>query len=176
MKSGSELLNKLLELRNQMKVYHWQTKMYSRHKASDKFLEKANTLIDNIIEGYQGKYKTIYLNSNNKSIKLDNIKDDDIEKYLITIRKFFVEDFDKYINKNTNTDLLNLRDELIANINITLYLFKQNGHKNTNKNTLNKNILNKNLNKNIKNYNKNKNNNNNNNNNKNNNNNNTNEL
>lgn len=125
MKDASELMNKLLELRNQMKLYHWQTEMHSRHKSADKFLVKASDIIDQIIEAYQGKYKTIYLSKNDKNIKLDNIKDKDMIKYLETIRKFFIQDFNKYINKNTNTDLSNLKDEMIANINITIYLFKQ---------------------------------------------------
>jgi hypothetical protein len=124
MKPASELLNRLLQLRNQMKLYHWQTKMHSRHKSADKFLTKAEEITDQIIEAYQGKYKTIELNNKNKDIKLDNIKDEDIEKFLLTMRDFLVKDYHLYID-NSNTDLLNLRDELIANINITLYLFHQ---------------------------------------------------
>jgi len=108
-----------------MKVYHWQTKMHSRHVSADKFLEKAEEIIDQIIEAYQGKYGTISLNNKNKDVKLDNISNGDIEKYLITVREFLVKDYDRLINKNTNTDLLNLRDELLSSINITLYLFRQ---------------------------------------------------
>ncbi len=120
---GSELVNELLTLRNQMKLYHWQTKMHSRHVSADKFLTKAEKIIDNIIEAYQGKYGTVMLK--NKDIKLDNIKDDEIEKYLLTVRKFLVEDYQNLINKNTNMDLLNLRDELLSTLNVTLYLFHQ---------------------------------------------------
>lgn len=125
MKKGSHLLHKLLELRNQMKLYHWQTEQHSRHIAADKFLDKAEDIIDSIIEAYQGKYKTIDLDKNNKEIKLHNIKDKDIEKYLKTVRDFLVKEYEEYIDKDEDTDLLNLRDELIANINITLYLFSQ---------------------------------------------------
>lgn len=124
-KKGSELVSKLLQIRNQMKLYHWQTKSHARHISADKFLGKAEDIIDNLVEAYQGKYGVVELDKNNKDIKLNNIKDDDIIKYLETIRKFFVEEFDKLVNKDTNTDLLNLRDELIADINITLYLFHQ---------------------------------------------------
>lgn len=125
MKKPSHLLNKLLEIRNQMKLYHWQTEQHGRHIAADKFLDKAEDIIDSIIEAYQGKYKTIELDSDNKEIKLHNIKDKDIEKYLKTVRDFLVKDYEEYIDKDEDTDLLNLRDELIAGINITLYLFRQ---------------------------------------------------
>ena|SRR3989304_1490117 len=123
--NGSKLINKLLELQNQMKLYHWQTKLYSRHLASDKFLNKAQNIIDNIIESYQGKYGVINMNENNKDIKLHNIKNDDIIDYLEIFREFLIKDYQKLINKNTNTDLLNLRDELLSNLDITIYLFHQ---------------------------------------------------
>lgn len=124
-KNNAKLVNQLLQLRNQIKLYHWQTDMHSRHVSADKFLDKAEKIIDNIVESYQGKYGIIYLNGNNKNIKLDNIKDKDIKKYLLTVRDFLIKIYPQFINKNTNTDLLNLRDELIAEINITLYLFNQ---------------------------------------------------
>ena len=122
---GSKLLNKLMEIKNQMKLYHWQTKLYSRHLAADKFLSKAEDIIDNIIESYQGKYGHINLNANNKSIKLDNIRDEDIKKYLLTVREYLVKDYAGMLNKNVNTDLLNMRDELLGALNTTLYLFDQ---------------------------------------------------
>ena len=123
MKDTATLLNKLLELRNQMKLYHWQTESHGHHIASDKFLKKAQNIIDKIVEVYHGKYKIIELND--KNIKLQNLKEKDIIKYLITVRDFLVNDYHNYVNKNSNTDLLNLRDELIAEINITIYLFRQ---------------------------------------------------
>ena len=124
-KKGSKMLNKLLEIKTQLKVYHWQTKLYSRHLAADKFLTKAEDIIDNIIEVYQGKYGVIDLNNKNKNVKIDNISNADITKYLMAIKKYLEEDYVKILNKNVNTDLLNLRDELLASINTTIYLFNQ---------------------------------------------------
>lgn len=121
---SSNLLNKLLEIRNQMKLYHWQTNSYARHKAADKFLEKTEIIIDKIIESYQGKYNTIRVNKNTNKIKIDNINNKDIENFLIKFKNFLMDDYSKFINLNKNTNLINLRDELIENINITLYLFK----------------------------------------------------
>jgi len=124
-KKGSKMLNKLLEIKTQLKVYHWQTKLYSRHLAADKFLSKAEDIIDNIIEVYQGKYGVIDLNNKNKNVKIDNISNADIIKYLMAIKKYLEEDYVNILNKNVNTDLLNLRDELLASINTTIYLFNQ---------------------------------------------------
>lgn len=121
---SSKLIYILLQLRNQMKLYHWQTESYARHKASDKFLKKVTDIIDRLVEAYQGKYGTIYLNNKNKEVKLDNISNKDIVKYLETVRKYMKEDA-SILLANDDTDMYNLRDEIIENINITLYLFRQ---------------------------------------------------
>ena len=44
-----------------------------------------------------------------------------------TVRDFLVKDYGEYVDESSDTDLLNLRDELLANLNITLYLFHQKG-------------------------------------------------
>lgn len=118
----SDILNHLLTFQNQMKLYHWQTNSYARHKGSDKFVAKAIEIIDKIIEAYQGRYGVIKLKNSNKNVKLDNINDEDIVKFLEKMREFMEKDFTNALN-NKNTDLYNLRDEMIENINITLYLF-----------------------------------------------------
>lgn len=120
---ANELLNKLLLIRDQLKLYHWQTESYARHKASDKFVTKATDITDKIIEVYQGKYGRIRLDGNTNTIKLGNLNDKDIVAFLETLREFFIKDFPDYVNKNANTDLLNIRDELLAEINNALYLF-----------------------------------------------------
>jgi hypothetical protein len=44
------------KMREQIKLYHWQTMSYSRHKATDEVLEKLDALIDRYVEVYMGKY------------------------------------------------------------------------------------------------------------------------
>ena len=45
-----------LQLRNQIKLYHWQTRVYARHIATDQILEKLEKNIDSFVEIYIGKY------------------------------------------------------------------------------------------------------------------------
>ena len=45
-----EIVSSLLGFRNQIKLYHWKTQIYSKHKASDDFLEKMDGLIDKFVE------------------------------------------------------------------------------------------------------------------------------
>ena len=120
---SSKVLAKLLTLQNQMKLYHWQTKYYSRHKAADKIFNTMIKMTDKFIETYQGKYGIVYLNSNNKKLELDNIDDEDIIDFLKKMRSFLVNDLPKILEEKENTNMLNIRDEMLETINTTLYLF-----------------------------------------------------
>jgi len=121
---ASKILNHLITLQNQMKLYHWQTKSYSRHKAADEFVNKSINIIDRIVESYQGEHTDIVLDNNNKSIHLDNITDKDIINFLKKAKKVVNADFAQLTESNNNTALSNLRDEMLENIDITLYLFE----------------------------------------------------
>lgn len=119
---SSDLLLNLLQLKNQMKLYHWQTTLHSRHIASDKFLEKYDEILDNLIESYQGRYGTIKLD---KDIKISNIPDDKIIEFLEKAREYLNDIAPKLFDKNKNGDLFNLKDEILEIIDKTIYLFKQ---------------------------------------------------
>ena len=119
-KTISYILNLLLLLRNQMKIYHWQTKKYSRHKASDELVEELDSLTDKYIETYSGIYDNIRLMPEIFDIKLYNISDTNIVKFINKIKIEFMNES----NKIKDTELLNIRDEILGIIDKTLYLFK----------------------------------------------------
>ena len=50
----SELAHLFLNIRSTIKLYHWQTQSYARHKATDKFLETFEPLVDRFVEAAQG--------------------------------------------------------------------------------------------------------------------------
>lgn len=111
----------MLLLRNQVKIYHWQTKCFSRHKASDELVEELDRLVDKYVETYQGIYSNLIINKNvNNSIQLKNIEDDKIQQFITSIRKLFIEETSQIID----TELLNIRDEILQSIDKTLYLYK----------------------------------------------------
>jgi hypothetical protein len=121
---SSELLINLLQLRDQMKLYHWQTNLHSRHIASDKFLEKYSDVMDNLVEAYQGRYGIIYLKNKN-SVKITDIPDDKIVDFLTQMRTYLTDIAPTLFDKNKNGDLFNIRDEILSNIDVTIYLFNQ---------------------------------------------------
>jgi len=110
----------LLLLRNQMKVYHWQTKKFSRHKASDELVEELDNLTDKNIEAYSGIYKNIVIHQETGTYRLDNISDKNIPQFLSALRKILVTE----MSKIKNSELLNIRDEILNVVDKTIYLFR----------------------------------------------------
>lgn len=121
--SNQELINETVKfffsLQLNMKMYHWNTTSFARHKASDEFGGKLSSLVDKFVEVFVGRYKVKPSLSNIK-IDSDFLTDDGSEKLLIKSRDY-LEFLSKVIK---DTDLLTIRDELLSEVNQTLYLYQ----------------------------------------------------
>ena len=123
----SNCLITFMSFLDQIKLYHWQTKIYSRHKATDELHSDLSKLVDNFIETLHGII--IYKHNNyriklidNTSISLNNLNDNDGLVLLSSIKKYLESnDLKKIINNNT--DLLTIKDEMLNIINKSNYLF-----------------------------------------------------
>jgi len=114
----------LMDILNQLKIYHWQTTSYARHKASCELINNLTLLTDKIVETLQGSKNTrLYVPSEFNTIIVENQNDTNIVKLLEYFKKWLTDSFPKYISESTDTDILNLRDELLGSVNQTLYLF-----------------------------------------------------
>jgi len=113
----------LLNLRNQLKLYHWQTRVYSRHVAVDKVLETLDTLIDSYVEIYIGKYGRPKLSGADAVIRLHNLSEAGASKLVNAAIKYMMGPLVKGLKTGVDTDLINVRDEMLANLNQLLYLF-----------------------------------------------------
>lgn len=100
------------------KLYHFNTTSFARHKASDNFDELLQQHIDRFVETFIGRYN---MKPVINSIKLDNdfITDEGIVTMYIQVRNYLVN----LSNLSLDTDLLAIRDELLVDVNKTLYLF-----------------------------------------------------
>lgn len=103
-----------------MKINHWQTKGYARHKAFGEFYDKMDDLIDTFVESAMGKYGRFVLNEENKTFSLQNLSELDVKGMCKTVRDALIQVGDQ-LDKN-DTDLLNIRDEMIGEVNKLLYL------------------------------------------------------
>lgn len=119
------IIHSIFYFLNNLKVYHWNTKSYSRHKASDKCFNDIQVLFDRFVEVYIGKYGRDKLFSNG-NIDIDvSFKIND--KNIINLFKqtiLYLNDID--LKSNKDSDLITIRDEILATLNQTLYLFTLN--------------------------------------------------
>lgn len=101
-------------------LYHWTTRSFSRHKASDELYQRIIALSDQFMEAYMGRYGRPQIDRGN--IPLVPMNDQNIVDYYKLAVVQLEQGFGGLI-KSTDTDLLNIRDELVADLNKTLYLF-----------------------------------------------------
>lgn len=109
-------------MREQIKLYHWQTKVYSRHKATDGVIESLDKSIDMYVETYMGKYGRPKMIARNNMIKIQNLSETTIVRFIKNCISHLATQLTRKL-KPVDTDLINMRDEMLANLNQLLYLF-----------------------------------------------------
>ena len=121
---GSEIAILLLETKNQLKVFHWQTTNFSTHKTLDKLFTLLTAHNDKWVETFMGKYGRIRLNEKNNSLQLINLEHLNISigEYLDYISKQILEYREQHFSNSLDSDLSNIMDEIIADINRARYL------------------------------------------------------
>lgn len=112
----------LLQMQNQFRVLHWQTKSYAAHKALGKAYETLDELIDTFVETALGRQEADFSNGN-LTIKLFDIKEISFSTLLDTYKQYLSE-ITVRLDPEKDTDLLNIRDEILGVINHTSYLLK----------------------------------------------------
>ena len=114
------IVSTFLGIQAQFKVLHWQTGSYSKHKAFDGIYEAFDGLIDTFMESYMGKYGRVALDGED-TFKLSNIGEMNIGEFLDTLTQFLLS-FNNQLDDRKDSDLLNLRDEMLGEVNKLKYL------------------------------------------------------
>lgn len=122
----TKIIETFLEMLNTVKLYHWHTHSFAEHKASDEMYEKLNTHIDTFVETLLGKNGFRFDLSGKKKIYLNYKNILDFKKQFYSYREFLISMTDN-LNANTDSDLLNIRDEILGDINQFLYLLTLQG-------------------------------------------------
>jgi hypothetical protein len=117
--SGGDIVCHLLTIRNQVKLYHWQTKRFARHKATDDLTAALDLNIDAFVESYMGRYGRPKVSG---SIKLHNFSESAAKAFVAKEAKYLETELPRKIGKN-DTDLLNLRDTILGDLTKVSYLF-----------------------------------------------------
>jgi DNA-binding ferritin-like protein len=118
MSKGAKIVLYFFELQLNIKLYHWTTNSYANHKTTNKLLEKLSDLIDSFVEKYMGAFSrpVMKIGSN---VPIQNMTKTKYIKLLKQAQDYLRGDLEKVIAKNT--ELLNIRDEMLGEIDQALY-------------------------------------------------------
>ncbi len=122
------LVPTFLHMLNTVKLYHWKTTSFSTHKATDELYARLNEKIDEFVEVMLGKRE---MGGRAKLLNVSLIKlsvyssNEAFKKQIETYKKFLL-DMNETLGMDLNTDLLAIRDEILAAFNQFLYLLTLN--------------------------------------------------
>ena len=121
--SQGQMVIMFLQMLNTIKLYHWKTTSFAEHKATDELYAKLNGTIDSFVEIMLGKENRERGNrvdlTSTKHISLSDFSN-------VSELKREVEMYKHYLTKmplqDTDSDLLNTRDEMLGHLNHFTYL------------------------------------------------------
>ena len=113
-------INFFLGLSAQLKVMHWQTKGYSRHQAFGNTYDTLSDLTDTFVEAAMGKYGRFKLDDETNTITLVNLSELKPEEMINTVKNALNQYSEQF--EPTDTDILNIRDEMLGLFNKLSYL------------------------------------------------------
>lgn len=113
-----------LEMLLMVKLFHWKTTSYATHKATDELYTKLNANIDSFIEILLGKSGSRIDLMSNKNIRLVDLSSQESLKREIEAFKGYLVSLDenKAMRSMSNTDLYNIRDTILGDMNQFMYL------------------------------------------------------
>lgn len=114
-------INFFLQTQFQLRILHWQTKGYARHIAFGDTYGTLDGLIDSFVEVCMGKHGRFVLQEENKTVKVENLTEVSIIDFLQSIKAKLIG-MSAELSKENDTDLLNIRDEMLASVNKLAYL------------------------------------------------------
>ena len=110
-----------LSFLDQLKVYHWQTRSYAEHKALNKTYNNLQSLFDDFVEVYLGKYGKEYVNKE-YTITIESYKEGmDLKKVIITKKLALMNFIRNELLSDNDKDLLNIADAIEGEINHLQY-------------------------------------------------------
>ena len=120
----SEIILKFIQILNIIKIYHWKTLSYPEHKATDELYESFNGRMDEFVETMLGKIGKRVNLSSVKSIPFYDYTNVAKFKQCIEIFKTYLVNMSNaaYFKNPANSDLLNIRDEILGDLNKFTYL------------------------------------------------------
>jgi DNA-binding ferritin-like protein len=127
-KEEKDIVIHFLEMLNTIKLFHWKTTGFSVHKATDDLHSKLSENVDSFVEIMLGKHGGRLNFQPNTTLT--------VRDYGSTATGSFKQEMDKYkellqgltatLDASKDSDLLNIRDEMLGHLNQFLYLLTLN--------------------------------------------------
>jgi DNA-binding ferritin-like protein len=115
-----EFIIKLVQIQLQFKFLHWQTTGDAKHRLYGNIYDKLGKLIDEFTEVMMGKQGRPEFQPE-FGIMFQDISNLKMQNFMDGITEFLVSMSD-HLDSRYDTDLLNLRDEMLSLINKSKYL------------------------------------------------------
>ncbi len=115
--SRASLITKLIYLQNQFKIFHWQTFSYAQHQAFGHLYDQLSEKVDEFVETYQGIYER--LSFSGEMLAFSDLRETNFGMVL-SEQAETLKSYDQYFSGHS--DLLNIRDEMLAVLHKTSYL------------------------------------------------------
>ena len=120
-KRKSSIVQTFLQILNMVKLYHWKTHSYAQHKATDELYGRLNENIDRFIEVLLGKDASRIKMVEKQLLLVDPDKLADFKEKIYEYRSF-LNDLERIFDEKKDSDILSIRDDILADINQFLYL------------------------------------------------------
>lgn len=123
-KEEKDIVIHFLEMLHTIKLFHWKTTGFAVHKATDDLHSKLSDNVDSFVEVMLGKH--------GGRINMQSQQPLTVRDYGSSASGAFKEEMNKYkellqgltgtLDASKDSDLLNIRDEMLGHINQFLYL------------------------------------------------------
>ena len=115
-----EVILKLVQIQNQFRFLHWQTTADAKHRAYGDIYNTLGELLDDFAEACMGQHGRFEFGEE-FSIVFQDINVLNLQDFVDGITDFLIS-FNDIFDNTMDSDLLNLRDEMLLKINKLKYL------------------------------------------------------
>ena len=125
--SPGEMILFFMGMLNTVKLYHWKTLSFATHKATDELYEDLNKYVDEFVEVMLGYHGGVRAKLPHTNMKMNDFNTPEQFKHKMDEYKKTLISYTQKLDPVQNSDLLNIRDEILAALNKTAYLLSFRG-------------------------------------------------
>jgi hypothetical protein len=115
-----KIIISLIQMEQQLRIFHWQTKSYARHQAFGATYDTLSGLIDKYVEICMGKHDRFILDES-CSLELKNLQELKPIEFCNACCEMLIG-ISAILDPSCDSDLMNIRDEMLAEVNKLKYL------------------------------------------------------